>query len=102
MQEAENILRCISPSQWTEVRYEDYCKDPEVTLSRLHQFLGVEPDRRSRAFRSVEQHVVGNGMRLDPTSDVRVDERWRDVLTEQDRRTFDEIAGVINRRYGYQ
>ncbi len=102
MQEAESILQRISPSQWVEVRYEDYCKDPEATLSRLHQFLGVEPDQRPRAFRSVEQHVIGNGMRLDTTSDVRLDERWCDVLTEPDLRTFDEIAGVINRRYGYQ
>ena len=101
MQETESILRCMPPSQWIEVRYEDYCKDPDATLSRLHRFLGVEPHRLPGEFRSIEQHVIGNGMRLDTTSEVRLDERWREVLTEQDLRTFDDIAGATNRRYGY-
>jgi hypothetical protein len=101
MEEAENVLRGLPSSRQIEVRYEDYCKDPVATLSRLHRFLGVEPGRQPRDFRSVEQHVIGNGMRLDITSEVRLDERWREVLSEQELRTFDAIAGQTNRRYGY-
>lgn len=101
VEEAETILRCLDKSKWIEVRYEDYCKAPDVALNRLQQFLGVEPGRHPGEFRTVEHHVVGNGMRLDTTTEIRFDERWRSVLTEEDLRIFDDVAGEINRRYGY-
>ncbi len=102
MQEAESIRPSIPPAQWIEVRYEDYCTDPEGTLNRLHRFLGIEPHEVLRDFRAIGQHIVGNGMRLDTTSEVRLDERWQEVLTEEDLRTFDAIAGRLNRQYGYR
>lgn len=102
MEEAESVLRCLAPTQWTEVRYEEYCKAPETVAIRLCQFLGVEPDMPVGNFRGVEQHIVGNGMRLNATSEVHMDERWRDALTEQDLGTFDSVAGEMNRRYGYR
>lgn len=99
--EAEHVLRGLDRSRWIEVRYEDYCSDPDAALERIHRFLSVEPGRQPKQFRSVEQHVVGNGMRLDTTSEIRLDERWREVLTEEDLRTFDAVAGQMNRKYGY-
>jgi len=102
MEEAEAVLRDMDHSRWIEVRYEDYCREPGATLQSLHRFLGVEPGRQPKDFRSVEQHVVGNGMRLDTTSEIRLDERWREVLTQSDLRTFDAVAGKTNQRYGYR
>jgi Sulfotransferase family len=102
MEEAEHILRCVKPSQWIEIRYEDYCREPKATLTRVYEFLGAESDRQARDFRSVEQHVVGNGMRLNTTSNIQLDERWRKTLTQQDLQVFDEIAGATNRCYGYE
>ncbi len=101
LEEAEHLLRTIEPSQWIEVRYEDYCRHPDAVLRRLQQFLGVEPCGRPNEFRSVEHHVVGNGMRLDNTSEIRFDERWREMLTEAYLQTFNEVAGAVNSRYGY-
>jgi len=101
MEEAEQALCGLDRSEWTEVHYEDYCRHPDATLMRLHEFLGVEAGRHVREFRSVEQHVVGNGMRLDTTSEIRLDERWRDVLSREDLDTFNRVAGKINRRHGY-
>ncbi len=102
MEEAEHILQGLDRSRCIEVRYEDYCREPEGTLDRLHRFLGVEPGRQPGEFRSVEQHVVGNGMRLDTTSEIRLDERWRSLLSNEQLQTFDSIAGKMNRRYGYE
>jgi hypothetical protein len=99
--EAESILRCLPPTQWIDVRYESYCREPEATLRQLQEFLGVEPGRQPREFRAVEQHVVGNGMRLDSSPEIQLDERWREEMTEQDLRVFDDVAGEMNRRYGY-
>jgi hypothetical protein len=101
-EEAEHVLCCLDKSQWIEVRYEELCKDTEGTLVRLFDFLGLDPDKRVRYFRRAENHVVGNGMRLDTTSQIRLDERWKSVLTENDLQVFERIAGKMNGRYGYE
>lgn len=100
-EEAEQLLAGLDPSRWTEVRYEDLCTEPDAALDRLFGFLEVDPGRAVRDFRSVAHHVVGNGMRLDSTSEIRLDERWKSVLTEGDLAAFDSVAGDLNRRYGY-
>jgi len=101
MEEAERLLQGLDLSRWIEVHYEDYCRDPVAVMGRLHTFLGVEPGRQPREFRSVTQHVVGNGMRLDTTSEICLDERWRESLGPRDMATFGRIAGAMNRKYGY-
>jgi len=101
-EEAENVLRGLEKSQWTEVRYEELCRDTEKALARLFAFLGLEPKEYERDFRVVENHVIGNGMRLDSTSEVVLDERWRSVLTEDELRVFEREAGWMNRKYGYE
>ncbi len=102
MEEAQHALKRLDKSQGIEVRYEDLCRDTEAVLGRLFTFLGLEPGNKVMDFRAVEQHVIGNGMRLDSTTQIVLDERWRTVLTKDDLRTFDHIAGAINRRYGYK
>jgi len=101
IEEAENILRCLTPSQWINIHYEKLCEDTSNTLRKVFGFLGVDPQKHKRDFRSIKQHIVGNGMRLDTTSEIRLDERWRENLTEQDLRIFDDVAGEMNRRDGY-
>ena len=100
-EEAEHVLRHLDKSQLIEVRYEELCKNTENTLGRLFEFLGLDPDKPVHDFRAVEHHVVGNGMRLDSTSEIRPDERWRENLTDQDLRVFNDVAGEMNRGYGY-
>ena len=101
-EDAENVLRGLDKSRWIEVRYEELCEDTESTLRRLFQLLGVDPAKRAENFRAVEHHVVGNGMRLDSTSDIRLDERWRKQLGEHDLTIFNNVAGQMNRQYGYE
>jgi len=98
---AEHALRGLDPRRWIRVRYEDLCTRPTETLAGLFTFLGLDPGRAAADFRSVPHHVVGNGMRLDRTSTVRLDERWRGVLTARDLAAFEAVAGEANRRYGY-
>jgi hypothetical protein len=100
-EEAEHILRRLDKSRWIEVRYEDICKDTENTLRWLFEFLGLDPDKRAQDFRTVEHHVLGNGMRLDTTSRISLDQRWKSVLTEEELHSFDRVAGEMNRRYEY-
>jgi hypothetical protein len=100
-EEGEVIVRRLERSRWIEVRYEEICARTDETLRRLYQFLQVDPDQPRRDFRGLEHHVIGNGMRLDSTSNVILDERWRSVLNHEELRSFDSEAGKLNRKYGY-
>ncbi|HVQ78200.1 MAG TPA: sulfotransferase [Candidatus Binatia bacterium] len=100
-EEAEAIVARLDRERWTDVRYEALCVDTEATLRRLFAFAGVDSGRPRPALRAAEHHVIGNGMRLDASGEVRVDERWRDVLTPGEIAAFDAEAGALNRRLGY-
>jgi hypothetical protein len=100
-EEAEAVLQRLDKSQYTESRYESLCQNPDDTLHRLFTFIGVDPKKRFTNFRSAEHHIVGNGMRLDSTSEIHLDERWRTELSVHDYATFDSMAGSLNQKYGY-
>lgn len=99
---AENLLRRLDKSQWIEIRYERLCDDLENTLDSLFNFIGLEPDMRNRDFRSVENHVIGNGMRLDTISKVELDERWKSILSGEQLQVFEQVAGAMNYSFGYK
>jgi hypothetical protein len=100
-EEAEALLSGLDPSRWTSLRYEELCSDPEATLKRVFAFIGVDPAATSLDFRSADHHVVGNGMRLDATEQIELDERWRVALSPADLETFAGVAGDLSRRLGY-
>jgi sulfotransferase family protein len=100
-EEADAVLDGLDRSRWIELRYEELCLDTDRALERLFAFAGVDPTCPRPLLRAAEHHVLGNGMRLDGTSRVRLDERWRDVLTADQRAVFDRVAGAMNRRFGY-
>jgi hypothetical protein len=100
-EEAEAIVRGLDPARCMEVRYEHLCADPAKTLASVHRFLGVAPMDAVPDFRHQEHHVIGNGMRLDSGSEIRLDERWRSELSEMDLAEFEKEAGDLNRRLGY-
>jgi hypothetical protein len=100
-EEAEALRGLVSADRWIDVRYEEICNQTDATLRRIFAFLGVDPDAPRPNFRAARHHVIGNGMRLDTTSEVRVDERWRQALTADDLREFDIVAGQFNRRMQY-
>lgn len=101
-EEADAICRRLAPGQAITARYEDLCADPDATLARLFEFVGVPPlNRRELLAAPAQRHVVGNGMRLDWDGTVTLDERWRHALDAASLATFDRIAGSLNRRLGY-
>jgi hypothetical protein len=64
-------------------------------------FLGLTSASVRRDFRHVDHHVVGNGMRLDSTEEIHLDDRWVSRLSPRDLELFDSLAGDVNRRLGY-
>lgn len=100
-EEAEALLKGIDASRRIEVRYEQLCLEPARTLARIFEFAGVAPDPVNLDFRSVEHHIIGNGMRLDDSSRIRMDERWKSHLTESQLAAFDREAGRLSASLGY-
>lgn len=100
-EEAEEIIKYIDRKQWIEIRYENLCADTDVTIRNIYHFLEVDSQGDVPEFRSIQHHILGNGMRLDMENEIHLDERWKVDLTLQDLQVFESIAGKINRYYDY-
>jgi len=98
---AEFALASMAPGDRLRVRYEDLCGDLNAELARIAAFLDIDPTLFPADCRAVPQHVMGNGMRLDWTGEVELDERWKVHLNKEDLRTLESVAGEMNRNYGY-
>ena len=100
----DNNLRRLGPHQWIRLRYEEFCRELEKSLSRLAGFAGVEPSGvLTDGFGEKEHHILGNNMRLRPDAlrSVNLDEKWRDKLSADDLKIVRRIAGKHARKYGY-
>ena len=93
----------IPAEQKMKIHYEDLCRDPETTMRSACRFLGVEFQPEMLTLRKSESHNIGgNPMRFRTGErEIKLDERWRDQLSKKELIEFDRIAGVENRRQGY-
>jgi hypothetical protein len=93
-QAIQRSLRRLPPTASTLVRYEDLCVDPEPTLRRLEEFCGVDPASAYRG-EAPQQHLLGNQIRLNPISEIRLDEQWREALTRTETAHIVATAGDL-------
>jgi hypothetical protein len=98
---ADRVLAGLPASQWTTLQYEQLCQNPEETLRGICNFLEMDTRQIVLDFRAKQQHILGNEMRLKSGSEIRLDERWRTALSPEDLAVFKEVAGEMNRKYGY-
>ncbi len=97
----ERSLQRIPPGNVFTVLYEDLCREPEETLTRICDFLGVDYEARCLRFWNYEHHIVGNNMRLNVKKKIQQDESWRRALSPDQLACFNRVAGKYNRRWGY-
>jgi hypothetical protein len=91
----------LTPERRHVLRYEELCADPADTLRRLHAFCGVDEHPPVASMRSDSHHVLGNSMRLNGRITVRLDESWKQKLAADEQQLVLDIAGPLNRRFGY-
>ena len=101
-EEGRHAVETLNEDEWIQIKYEDLCKSTEDTMKKIFRFLGTESEEPNLSFKNVDHHVVGNGMRLDTTNEIVLDDRWQTQLSKSDLDTFDAIAGFLNRELGYQ
>jgi hypothetical protein len=100
-EEAETIVAALPRDRWLDLRYEELCRQPAATMRAVFRFVGAEPSAWPQPINGATQHVLGNDKARAAIRDVRLDEKWRRVLTTADLEAFDRVAGPLNRRLGY-
>ncbi len=104
--ENRNLQRVL----WTvrapvcRIRYEDLCAQPDAELRRLCTFLGVAYESHMARLWARETHgIPGNPLIFkEKETAIRLDERWRRELSSDQLAAIDQVAGVLNRKLGYQ
>ena len=94
----EQIRRALKSVPHSVVHYEDLVRDPEQTLSSILRPLGLDFDRRQLDWAEAEKHeVAGNRMRFDATSELVLDESWRQSLSPLKQRAID-LGTLLSRQ----
>ncbi|MHC4671357.1 MAG: sulfotransferase family protein [Planctomycetota bacterium] len=96
-------LVSLSSDSWMRLQYESLCTNPQQTLAKIGEFLGVGAIEVPSDYRATEHHIMGNKMRLseDRRTIKPLDERWRTNLSPKDTAIVTAIAGPLARKYGY-
>jgi Sulfotransferase family len=82
------------------IRYEQLVKHPEPVLTALMHELGLSFDPHQLQWASAVRHNVGgNGMRRNSSSELKLDEKWRDHFTLVQKLAID--AGTLPGRYPF-
>ncbi|WP_299659935.1 sulfotransferase [uncultured Psychromonas sp.] len=100
-QETEAVLATMPKENWMQVHYEDICNDTVKTLDKLFEFIGVAPSLKRLDFKTVEHHVVGNGMRLDDSEEIKLDDRWKQLLDKNELAIYHQVTGDYHQALGY-
>jgi hypothetical protein len=94
------IYELVKDRPHSVVRYEDLVRNPEQVLGSLMRQLGLSFDRQQLEWASQVRHNVGgNGMRRSHSSELKLDEKWRDRLTLLQKLAID--AGTLLGRYRF-
>lgn len=91
----------LAPEQLYRVHYEDLCQDPDKYMAEISRFLGLDPALLPESFGDQEVHLTGNNMRLKGLGEIRMDEKWRTALTEEELELFARLGGKLNKELGY-
>lgn len=85
------------------LHYEVFCTNPTKELQRLCQWLGHDFDAQMLNFREDRHNVGGNPARFKKEeTDIRLDEKWKTSLSEEDLDTFYRLTGHKNEQLGYK
>lgn len=99
--ECIRVVRELENETYITIHYENLCKDPHKTMTKIYDFLGLSTDSVNLRFRSFEHHILGNQMRLESPEEIKLDEKWKNSLTNCELEGFERTAGRLNRHYGY-
>jgi hypothetical protein len=108
------------------VRYEDFCTHPARVAKRMCGFIGLKYQPQMLQFWKHKHHPCGGNGKpvrmvrryqnlpwqndqghvvdflLETGFRIRLDERWRSMMTEDEKRMIANLAGPLHQQHGYQ
>ena len=96
------VLRVVRPlcrAEYLAVRYEDLCLEPEATMRRLFDFVGVE--YQDPFFQPRNSHLMGSRANRTFTGKLQHSETWRSILAPDEQRMCLQLTMPLSERYGY-
>jgi len=98
----ERVIRLLPPDRSMLLRYEDLCRDVIGELARIARFVGLEPMTGPISFRDTDHHIIGNPMRLTGSTEVRLDESWREKMSAEVQAEVIRRTRPFRMRYRYE
>jgi hypothetical protein len=100
---ARYMRRWVTPEHRMTLRYEDFVSMPEASLRKLCAWLEIPYSEQMLELSGAVAHSAGGNIsRFSISQGIKSkDERWRSVLSAEELRTFERIAGKLNRYFGY-
>lgn len=96
------IMATIPKADIKLVRYEDLCTHTNTTLESIYDFIGIDAYTSNTLDKSICHNIGGNPMRLRKQErDIKLDEKWKEEITQKEAAIFETIAGKMNRSFGY-
>lgn len=96
------LLPNVQPRNLYIIKYEDLASDLEGSLKKLCAWLEIDFEPAMLDLTQGEKHMVeGNTTRFKPSKGVALDERWKQDLSNDDKKWFMDRAGYLNKRFGY-
>ena len=103
------LFRRVPADSRMHIRYEDLCRDPERTMARLFDFIGlgaadvISATGEAHAAAASTHTIGGNKIRFTGKPlEVREDVAWQSNLTRDELTVIDEVAGGLSRALGYE
>ena len=97
----ERQMTLVPQRDRLRIRYEDLCRDTRATLAKIFRFCAVDAEFVIDSFRREPSCIIGNYMRLSRFAEIRLDERWREVLASEQLQLIRRMAGRLQSGYGY-
>lgn len=88
------LLETVPANRQIQLNYEDLVTNTLSTLNRLLVFVGAQPLKTLGDYRETENHILGNKMRKRESSEIKLDEKWRTALSEQQLQIISRMVGA--------
>ena len=102
VESAQRLGRRVGPRRYHELRYEELVADPERELRRICAFAGLAYEPAMLEYApdvDVSAKPHQQSLKRPPTPGLR---DWRTQLSPEDVAGFEEVAGDLLRRLGYE
>lgn len=95
--------RLFSPGRVFNLRYEDMANWSDYDSGPLCEFLGVkEQDGMNAPVQYAQKHhLLGNKMLLKFDGTVKIDEKWRQLLSNEEKQQIETITSPLMGKFGY-